>query len=69
MLRPNSTSYVALARAQWLTNRKDDARGSIDKALAMPVRSVKLFETAAMIYESDAAKAKDFREKAVLRAR
>jgi tetratricopeptide (TPR) repeat protein len=65
-LRPNSTSYVALARAQLASDRPSDAKASIDKALAMPVVSAVLFWTASRIYRStgDAASAATFRARA-----
>ena len=49
-LRPNSTSYVALAHAELANGRVADARTSIDRALGMPVRSASLFATASAIY-------------------
>ena len=55
VLRPNSASHVALARAALATNRTDVARTEIDKALAMPVRSAALFTTAAKVYPAKAA--------------
>ena len=51
-LRPNSTSYVALARAQLASHQ--DAHAAIDKALAMPPVSALLFWTAAQVYAGDA---------------
>ncbi|MEA2752115.1 MAG: hypothetical protein QOI41_6258 [Myxococcales bacterium] len=65
-LRPNSTSYVALARAELANGRASDAKVSIDKALAMPVVSASLFWTASRIYRriGDAAKADGFRARA-----
>jgi tetratricopeptide (TPR) repeat protein len=45
-LRPNSTSWVALARAELASGKTAEAKTSIDKALAMPVRSASLFWTA-----------------------
>jgi tetratricopeptide (TPR) repeat protein len=65
-LRPNSASYVALARAQVLTGRAALARAAIDKALAMPVVSALLFATAAATYRAagDAPRAQAFRERA-----
>jgi Tfp pilus assembly protein PilF len=65
-LRPNSTSYVALARAELANGRASDAKGSIDKALAMPLVSASLFWTASRIYRriGDAAKADGFRARA-----
>ena len=65
-LRPNSTSYVALARAELANGRTNDAKTSIDKALAMPVVSASLFWTASRVYRltGDAAKADTFRARA-----
>lgn len=48
-LRPNSTSLVALARAQLANDLVDEARASIDGALAMPVKSASLFWTASLV--------------------
>ena len=65
-LRPNSTSYVALARAELANGLASDAKASIDKALAMPVVSPSLFWTASRIYRrsGDATKADAFRARA-----
>ncbi len=65
-LRPNSISYVALARAQLATNDAKGAQASIEKALAMPIKSAELYWTAARVYTSvkDAAKASEFSTKA-----
>jgi tetratricopeptide (TPR) repeat protein len=59
-LRPNSVSYTALARAQLANGDVPGAKESIDKALAMPVKSGELFWTAARVYTllKDDAKAK-----------
>jgi hypothetical protein len=64
-LRPNSTSWVALARAQLAAGHLRD-EASIDKALAMPVVSALLFWTASRIYRSagDAASSEKFRARA-----
>jgi tetratricopeptide (TPR) repeat protein len=48
-LRPNSTSYVALAKAQLANDQPKEAKSSIDKALAMPLKSATLFFTASKI--------------------
>ena len=66
VLRPNSASYVALARAELESGHLAEARAAIDKALAMPVRSASLFWTAALVYEraGDAPSAATFRERA-----
>jgi tetratricopeptide (TPR) repeat protein len=68
-LRPNSTSYVALARAELAASGAPAARASIDKALAMPVVSASLFWTAARVYRraggADATKAVDFEHRAL----
>jgi tetratricopeptide (TPR) repeat protein len=66
VLRPNSTSFVALARAELAMGQLAEARTSIDKALAMPLVSASLFWTAAQVYASgpDAAKAPAFRARA-----
>jgi tetratricopeptide (TPR) repeat protein len=65
-LRPNSTSYVALADAEMANNLPLDARKSIDKALAMPLVNAKLYWVAADVYaKSDAGKSKSFRTKAL----
>jgi tetratricopeptide (TPR) repeat protein len=65
-LRPNSMSFVALARAELVNGRGQDAKKSIDKALAMPVLSASLFWTAARIYRSigDVAAADAYRTRA-----
>ena len=66
ILRPNSTSFVALARAELANGRAEDAKKSIDKALAMPLINATLFWTASRIYRSagNAAAADTFRERA-----
>ena len=66
VLRPNSTSLVALARAELANGRMKDARGSIDEALAMPLVSAALFWTASRVYRAtgDAAAADAFRARA-----
>ena len=51
LLRPNSTSWVALARAQLAAHQ--DAHAAIDRALAMPPVSALLFWTAARVYGGD----------------
>jgi tetratricopeptide (TPR) repeat protein len=65
-LRPNSISYVALARAQLANGDAKGAQASIEKALAMPVKSAELYWTAARVSTgaNDAAKASDFAAKA-----
>ena len=50
VLRPNSVSLTALARAEHASHLSAEAKASIDKALAMPVRSAELFSTASKIY-------------------
>jgi tetratricopeptide (TPR) repeat protein len=62
-LRPNSESYVALARAELANGDLLAAKKSIDAALAMPVVSGALYWTARGIYErlGDAAAAARFR--------
>ena len=69
ILRPNSTSYVVLARAELAASRPEAARTSIDKALAMPVVSASLFWTAARVYRraggADSAKAAGFEKRAL----
>ena len=57
-LRPNSTSFVALARAQHVSGQHDRAKASIDRALAMPLVSANLYWTAAKIYDQAGDKAK-----------
>lgn len=66
-LRPNSTSFVALARAQLDAGDLADAKATIEKALAMPVVSAKLFAIASRVEErlGDAAKARAHRERAL----
>ena len=66
ILRPNSTSYVALARAELANGHAADAKASIDKALAMPVVSASLFWTASRAYRAagDAPAADAFRTRA-----
>ncbi|MEO6572311.1 MAG: hypothetical protein ABIP89_00635, partial [Polyangiaceae bacterium] len=58
--------YVALARAQLANADAKGAQASIEKALAMPIKSAELYWTAARVYTSvgDAAKASDFAAKA-----
>lgn len=65
-LRPNSVSWVALARAELLNKNMDEARNAIDKALAMPIVSASLFWTAQLVYRrlGDTAKADGFKERA-----
>ncbi len=65
-LRPNSTSYVALADAQLANGLTTDAKKSIDRALSMPLVNAKLYWVAAEIAEKqgDAPKAKDLKAKA-----
>ncbi len=62
LLRPNSTSYVALARAQLAAGK--DAHAAIDEALAMPPVSALLFWTAARVYAGD-ARAAAWRDRAM----
>jgi tetratricopeptide (TPR) repeat protein len=66
-LRPNSTSWVALAEAELASGLTVDARKSIDRALAMPLKNAKLSKVAADIYakQGDAAKAEAFRRDAL----
>jgi tetratricopeptide (TPR) repeat protein len=66
LLRPNAASLVALARAELANGRLEEARTSIDRALAMPPRSAALFWTASKIYRraGDAAAADRFRDRA-----
>jgi Tfp pilus assembly protein PilF len=64
-LRPNSTSLVALARAEMASSKATEARASIDRALAMPVRSAALFWVASVVYRGDPAKAEEFHARAV----
>ena len=66
VLRPGSPSMVALARAELANGRKDDAKASIDKALAMPLVSADLFWTASRVYgaNGDAKSAGAFRARA-----
>ena len=65
-LRPNSASYVALAKAQLANGRVVEAKASIDAALRMPVRSAALFATASAVYRKsgDATAADAFRDRA-----
>jgi tetratricopeptide (TPR) repeat protein len=65
-LRPNSTSYVALARAELANGLTSEAKTAIDKALAMPVRSASLFWTAANVarQSGDGASASTLGERA-----
>ncbi|MFL6263770.1 MAG: tetratricopeptide repeat protein [Thermoanaerobaculia bacterium] len=49
-LRPDSPAWTAHARALFALGRMDDARRSIDRALAMPVVSADLYWTASLIY-------------------
>jgi tetratricopeptide (TPR) repeat protein len=66
VLRPNAASHTALAKAQLANGMTAEARATIDKALAMPVRSAALFATAARAYRAigDAAAADRFRDQA-----
>lgn len=57
-IRPNSESYTALARAELANGLNEDARVSIERALAMPVRSGDLFWTAARVYRRLGAETK-----------
>lgn len=65
-LRPNATSWVALARAEAEAGRWPEARATIDRALATPVVSADLFATASRVYAhgGDAAAAARFADKA-----
>jgi tetratricopeptide (TPR) repeat protein len=65
-LRPNSASFAALARAELTNDRPNDAKVSIDRALAMPLGSATLFSTAAAVYAraGDAGAAERFRDRA-----
>lgn len=65
-LRPNSVSYVALARAELAEKNVAEAKKAIDAALAMPVVSASLFWTAQKVYRrtGDAAKADAFEARA-----
>lgn len=65
-VRPNSASYVALARAELANGRTAEAKAAIDRALAMPVRSAELFATAAAIHRKtgDLAAANGYRDQA-----
>jgi tetratricopeptide (TPR) repeat protein len=49
-LRPDSPAWTAHARALFALDRMDEARRSIDRALAMPVVSADLYWTASLIY-------------------
>ena len=51
-LRPNSVSLTALARAELENKQASEAKVSIDKALAMPIKSADLFWAASKIYAS-----------------
>ncbi len=50
VLRPNSLSFTALAHAELQNEQLPEAKASIDKALAMPIKSADLFFTASKIY-------------------
>jgi tetratricopeptide (TPR) repeat protein len=50
VLRPNSHSFTALANAELANKQAPDAKASIDKALAMPLRSADLFFTASKVH-------------------
>ena len=65
-LRPNSTSWVALARAQLAAGDAPGAKTSIDKALAMPLVGAELFWTAARAYKAagNAAKSTEYATRA-----
>jgi tetratricopeptide (TPR) repeat protein len=67
VLRPNSTSYVALADAQLADGSVPDAKKSIDRALAMPLKSAKLSWVASQVYGKlgDAGQAETFKKAAV----
>lgn len=49
-LRPSSESLVALAAAELRAGNTGEARTAIERALAMPLRSSKLFDTAADVF-------------------
>lgn len=51
-LRPNSLSFTALAHAELENKQTAEAKASIDKALAMPIKSADLFFTASKVYEA-----------------
>lgn len=54
VLRPNSGSYVALAKVLLTLGRIPEAAEAIDKALAMPLKSAALFWTAARVKRAQA---------------
>jgi tetratricopeptide (TPR) repeat protein len=65
-LRPNSASWVALARAELRNGKATEAKASIDRALSMPVRSASLFWIASIVYRraGHLAEADAFRDRA-----
>jgi tetratricopeptide (TPR) repeat protein len=67
LLRPNSTSYVALADAQLADGSVSDAKKSIDRALAMPLKNAKLSWIASQVYGKlgDTARAEAFKNAAL----
>lgn len=67
-LRPNGTSYAALARAEHLAGDHAAAKIALDRALATPVVSASLFVTASTIEarRGERAKAADYRARALV---
>jgi hypothetical protein len=65
-LRPNVAGFLPLAPPQHATGDAAGAKKTIDRALATPVKTAKLFWTAARVYDSsgDTRAAEDFRAKA-----
>lgn len=65
--RPNPTSFQALAEAQLANGLKDDAKVTIDKALATPVKLAEIHWTAARVAKAhgDASQLKRHKEAAL----
>ena len=65
-MRPNSTSYTALSRAELAAGDVDGANASIEKALAMPLKCAGLYWVAARVYErrNDVPKSEEHDRKA-----
>jgi len=67
VLRPNATSFVALARAELALGDVPAAKANVARALEMPLVSAALYATASRVYaaEGDEARAEVYRARAL----
>ncbi len=67
LLRPNGTSYAALAHAELAAGDLAEAKNAIDRALRMPLVSARLFATAAAVEtkKGDTTRAAEHRARAL----